>query len=432
MPPTVYGQVFTLQRGVEEPVLAATGLAQPRMLATAVERFVDAYRVVHPALSAPGGMVATLRLAPQLASPFDAWLRDIGAALLAPIAAQGQIQFGYGHLRHTSAASALNYFTPAVLAAMLPEPWTHTEALRNFTGRQHGLPSAGQFSEDVGFAEFFRRATQLLPAGSLHLGARITSVERPPPGGAGPVTIRFDDAGQQARTLRCGALVNTAVQTLAGLQYLGLDAEEQALFAHVRTDQLFSAAMLVTPPLPAPAAYVLPLPGDAAHTLLRSMGVRERGVTGGERDDARPALPLLEALFDPPYRGEAFTLYTVNPGAANRPAGVPYSANPGLAVSYSYSDVPVAADAVVAKARAAVRALDSRARHTAEVRAVREWAYYPRVSEAQLRAGWFARADAMQGRRGTLHAGGLFTFWDIEQAMRSGQELVERFFPVPR
>jgi hypothetical protein len=34
----------------------------------------------------------------------------------------------------------------------------------------------------------------------------------------------------------------------------------------------------------------------------------------------------------------------------------------------------------------------------------------------------------MQGRRGTYHAGGITTFWDVEQAMRSGQDLVARYF----
>jgi hypothetical protein len=38
------------------------------------------------------------------------------------------------------------------------------------------------------------------------------------------------------------------------------------------------------------------------------------------------------------------------------------------------------------------------------------------------------RMDAAQGRRGTYHCGGLFTFWDVEHAMRSGFDLVARFF----
>jgi hypothetical protein len=57
-----------------------------------------------------------------------------------------------------------------------------------------------------------------------------------------------------------------------------------------------------------------------------------------------------------------------------------------------------------------------------------EFIYYPRVSEADLKGGWMARADALQGRRGTYQTGGLFTFWDVEGAFRSGFDLVDRYF----
>jgi hypothetical protein len=68
----------------------AMALAQPiRSLAGVVEnlpgivaafrRYCDAYKRVKPALEAPGGMAATLRMMPELASNLDKWLADQGA-----------------------------------------------------------------------------------------------------------------------------------------------------------------------------------------------------------------------------------------------------------------------------------------------------------------------------------------------------------------
>jgi hypothetical protein len=56
-------------------------------LADAFRKYGEAYWAVRPALRAPGGMAATLRAAPQLAANLDAWMRDVGAALLIPVRA---------------------------------------------------------------------------------------------------------------------------------------------------------------------------------------------------------------------------------------------------------------------------------------------------------------------------------------------------------
>jgi len=141
--------------------------------------------------------------------------------------------------------------------------------------------------------------------------------------------------------------------------------------------------------------------------------------------------------------GEVTSLYSVNHGAANRPAGVPYSADRGLLTAYSYSDVPISSDEIAAKAVAMVNGTLRKA----QALATYDFIYYPRIGEHDLKAGWYERMEAMQGRRGTYHAGGLFTFWvraalalaafpsthwsssqDVEHAFRSGFDLVNRKF----
>jgi hypothetical protein len=280
----------------------------------------------------------------------------------------------------------------------------------------------------------------------LRLSANITDLQRPAAGALGPVLLTYAQPSPAApRTLSCGALVNTVAQALPNLGFLSLDDSETALFSSVFWARYFSLAMQLTPATPdvpklAPGMYALPLPADDGSLRRRPpRGARPRragffsGLFGGggggaappQPLDNRPAMPLLSAVVDPyPYRGEVTAFFTVNHGASNRPPGVPWSADPGLVAAYSYTDVPMSIPEVEA---VALKALNG-TRLRAVVRKTYEHIYYPRVNETELRGGWFARAEAMQGRRATYHAGGLFTFWDVEHAMRSGLGLVQRFF----
>jgi hypothetical protein len=264
--------------------------------------------------------------------------------------------------------------------------------------------------------------SELLPAGTLRLGVNITTVQRPAAGSDGAVLIEYTTQGAAAvsTTIRCGALINTAAQTLANLAYLQPDADETRLFARVRTNAFFSTALLVEPKLATDVYLSLP-PGDAGFPA------GEESVAGNAtRPLGRPVLPLLSSLADQwPYRGNVTVIATMSSGAALRPPGVPLSAAPGLAVAYSYSDVEVTADSVAAQAVKSVSGSSRRA----TAKKVYAWPdYFPRVAEADLRGGWFEQLEGMQGRRGTYHAGGLLTFWTVEAALLSGQELVERYF----
>lgn len=57
--------------------------------------------------------------------------------------------------------------------------------------------------------------------------------------------------------------------------------------------------------------------------------------------------------------------------------------------------------------------------------------YFPRASPAGMAAGWAADLSALQGVRRTWHAGGALTFWDVEQAARSGAAVAALLFPPP-
>ena len=393
-----------------------------RGFVNAMRRFRALYKTLKPTLFGRGGMPAILRAAPELAQNMDAWLAQHDLSLLNPIAAQVLLNTGYGHLYTTSAASALQYLSPYSLTAGLGGSGIDTSKLitaADLAGYNHTLY---MFKDDVGFAEVMQRLTRtLLPAGTLRLNVSITSVQRPAADAAPgtPVVITYSQPGIGTTTVSCGALINSVAQALPNLGFLGLDDVEMLLFSSVLWCRYFTVAMMVKPKL-REGMYLLPLPRDEGiYRRVRFSRLR------GDRFEDRPALPLLSAIVDPsPYRGEATSLYSVNHGAANRPPGVPYSADPGLMVAYSYSDVPISAAEVAAKA---VQMVNGTLR-SASAEAVFEFIYYPRVSESDLKAGWMARADALQGRRNTYHCGGLFTFWDVEGAFRSGFDLVDRFF----
>ena len=393
-----------------------------RGFVNAMRRYRALYKTLKPILFAPGGMPAILRAAPELATNMDAWLEQHDLSLLNPLAAQFLLNSGYGHLYTTSAASALQYLSPYTLTSGLGASGIDTSKLlttADLGGYNHTLY---MFTGDVGFAEVLQRLTRtLLPAGTLRVNVSITSLQRPAADAAPgtPVVITYTQPGNGATTVRCGALINTVAQALPNLGFLGLDDVETALFSSVLWCRYFTVALKVQPKLKE-GMYALPLPRDEGiYRRVRFSRLR------GDRFEDRPALPLLSAIVDPsPYRGEATVMYSVNHGAANRPPGVPYSADPGLMVAYSYSDVPISAAEVAAKA---VQMVNGTLR-SASAEAVFSFIYYPRVSESDLKAGWMARADALQGRRNTYHCGGLFTFWDVQGAFRSGFDLVDRFF----
>jgi len=329
--------------------------------------------------------------------------------------------------------------------------------LRNVAGQDPGSypPEAlSAFSNDVGFAEVLQRMSMRWPAGTVRTSVSITSVLRPTSSEAGDVSVTYSQPGGGSTTMRCGKLLNAVGQTAFGLSYLGMDDVEKALFERVSYTRYFTTALMVTPKLPTGGwFFVLPPPPDSGDNLrfILSHGL----VVGGDKNVSngpRPARPVIAALTDPqPFKGDVTSYIGVNYGAASRPTGVPLSADPGLLVAYSLSDVPITADAVAAKA---ARTISGRNRK-AIVRKVYEHIYHPRPSVSDVQGGWYQRLDDIQGRRGTYHCGGMLTFWvcdaranavlaspshhspltrprprtqDVEQALRSGIEAAQRFF----
>jgi len=54
--------------------------------------------------------------------------------------------------------------------------------------------------------------------------------------------------------------------------------------------------------------------------------------------------------------------------------------------------------------------------------------YFPHFDSAQLAGGWYAKFNALQGKKGTYYASGLNGFETIEFAVRAGADIVDSFF----
>ena len=72
-----------------------------------------------------------------------------------------------------------------------------------------------------------------------------------------------------------------------------------------------------------------------------------------------------------------------------------------------------------------VRLLDGR---VVKVIAQKEWAYFPHVSSADLRDGYYQTLESIQGNKNTYYCGSLFNFETVEHNAVYAEDLVQRFF----
>ena len=384
--------------------------------------------LIQAAIDAPG-ISATMALAPQLAVPMDEWLRVNGLSMLHAIVATVLSTMGYGHIHSIPAAFALKFIT---LNCVLQEVAmigynTSSVAGHGLNGSYTDAPYV--FEGDIGYAEFLTRLLATSP-GALELGVNITAVVRPPAGGTSDVfmTYRRPDGTQQWAA--CEKLLNTVGPTLSGLRYLSLDAVETKHFAEVFSNRYATTATEVVPPLPV-GIYNPALSNFGAAAVTN--GVVDLAARVAARARAEPSLmgrvasPAWSLVDDRrPLRGQPVLFSMLRPGAANV-ANIS-APPPNVIVTYALADVPVSNNAYISQVEGMFSRGAISQSYKAKVKALHIFEYSPRVSSAALRGGWAARMEAMQGRRSTYHAGGGLSFWNVEHSMRSGRDVVNKYF----
>lgn len=63
-----------------------------------------------------------------------------------------------------------------------------------------------------------------------------------------------------------------------------------------------------------------------------------------------------------------------------------------------------------------------------DVRAFRQWDYFPRYDTEQLAQGYFAKFNALQGTKRTFYASGFNDFESVEWALRAGKDIANSYF----
>lgn len=63
-----------------------------------------------------------------------------------------------------------------------------------------------------------------------------------------------------------------------------------------------------------------------------------------------------------------------------------------------------------------------------DVKAIRQWDYFPHFNSSVLASGVYAKYNALQGQQHTYYSSGLSGFETVEFAIRAGKDLVKSFF----
>jgi hypothetical protein len=63
-----------------------------------------------------------------------------------------------------------------------------------------------------------------------------------------------------------------------------------------------------------------------------------------------------------------------------------------------------------------------------DIKAFRKWDYFPHFDSPQLQGGWYAKLNALQGKKKTYWASGLNGMETVEWAIKAGQDVVDSYF----
>lgn len=306
---------------------------------------------------------------PELCVSFAEWLDRHDVAVLAPLFRIPITTMGYGRLEDISAAHALKYMS---LPTFLP-----TVLRGAFAPLKRVIPYPRRFR--WGFQRLFEAMSWRL---DVRTGVQVRSVRRDATG----VTIRFTAPQQSMARLvhheqedRFDHVVVACRPTLEQLEeLLDLTDAERELFGAVRTYGYCMASTHVeglAPPEP----------------VIVSVPPRDPGV---------PSAVVKQ------YPDSTLTqFYTVLPGAS------PADAEPV---------VWAAVDALITELGA--RKVPEREQWST----FDQWPYFPHVPREAMRAGWYDRFEAAQGRNRTWFAGAIGSFELVEPIFAYSQDLAER------
>jgi hypothetical protein len=229
-----------------------------------------------------------------------------------------------------------------------------------------GLAPAQYFTFPTGFGSIWESLARTL---DVRLDAEVTSIARPSPTGA-PLQIAL----RSGETFDFDEVVVSApLNRVSG--FMTLDDEERSLFADVESERYVVSMFTAT------------------------------GLESGE------------ALF---FHGNAnpSRINHVDVWANNDPAS-PFV---GYQIADNESSLSTL-DQVLGQDVA------SRGGQLETVLLHQEWDYFPHVSPAALRRGFYYQVDALQGKRHTFYVGSTLAFETVEHSARQANALIRQHFP---
>jgi hypothetical protein len=199
--------------------------------------------------------------------------------------------------------------------------------------------------------------------------------------------------GGHGRVQKCSAVIMAFPPTLNNLHAAGIDLSiaERQVFGNVRITNYFASVVKMDTPY---------------------------GVSFVAASD-NPTVP-------PPNKGEPVAVLRLHP---NSSLDVAWSWGPDVQVD-SLHITRELLRSTMSKINKDPRNVTAMSRFVSnkDVRAFRQWDYFPHFDTAQLQNGSYAKFNALQGHKKTYWASGLNGFELVEWAIRAGEDVVKSHF----
>ncbi|KAM7215995.1 FAD/NAD(P)-binding domain containing protein [Rhypophila decipiens] len=304
-----------------------------------------------------------------------AWLAKNNYKVLQALFIQSMVAYGYGDYRQVPIIYMLQYLTPDVTMALLKI--------------QQGIEV-----HIVDFHAVLARFASTSITGPIHLNTTITKIDRT---GSHPIISYYPSSSSsvpKSKTQSCSSIILAFPPTLKSLLNAGLSLSpaEQEVFSPVGTNTFFSGAVRMSTP----------------HSMTLGLA------------SSHPMLPPDPSNGDPVV---AVKLHSDLEIAITSSWG-PYRGN--VTKSEAYSRLK----STLSKFNKDPRDGGSLGKEIRDqdVLAFQENEYFAHYDERELREGFYARFEGLQGVNGTFYASGFNMFELIEYAIRAGKDVVREYF----
>ncbi|KIK57476.1 hypothetical protein GYMLUDRAFT_172648 [Collybiopsis luxurians FD-317 M1] len=301
------------------------------------------------------------------------WLSDNGFLAIPQFVEMGLVYAGYGHITETPALYALQILTP--------------EILTYYIGATPGY-SVVPCPYYIDFQSLWDWYSKKYVKGTIHLNATVTTIDR----SKNSPIVTYKVESSAPTTQACSSLVMAFPPTPRALKAAGLDFtnEETSVFANVGVTAYWAAAFQMELPYP----YVfLETPATS---------------------DYQPI-----TMFRDFNNSKISTAYSLGPSPYNETASKSDEDVKELLVS----NANVLGEGLAQEKAGGVESYPTVV--DADIKVFLRQDHFPHVPTNALQDGFYAKYNALQGKKNTFWTSGLNRFENVESTIRSAKNLVE-------